>query len=179
MNEMTRTSTTTSEHEETPSADLGQLLAASVTNDGARNPNVISGVVIGELADFSASGEPLVQFPENPSSEPTTARTTIKLSSSDIGCQVVLMFERGDANHPIVVGRLENATSVQPPLPGPWEADVDEERVVLSAKREIELRCGKASIILTKAGKILLRGAYVLSRSSGTNRIKGASVQIN
>ena len=47
---------------------------------------------------------------------------------------------------------------------------------MLTADKEIELRCGKASITLTKAGKILLRGEYLLSRSSGVNRIKGGSV---
>lgn len=47
------------------------------------------------------------------------------------------------------------------------------------AEEEIELRCGGASIVLTRAGKVLLRGAYLLSRSSGVNRIKGGSVQIN
>ena len=51
--------------------------------------------------------------------------------------------------------------------------------LVLSAEQEIVLHCGDASVTLTKAGKIILRGAYLLSRSSGVNRIKGASVQIN
>ena len=41
------------------------------------------------------------------------------------------------------------------------------------------LRCGKASITLTKAGKVLIEGSYVLSRSTGVNRIKGGSVQLN
>ena len=57
--------------------------------------------------------------------------------------------------------------------------DVDGERLVFTAKKEIVLRCGKASITLTRAGKILIRGAYLLSRSSGVNRIKGGSVKIN
>ena len=35
------------------------------------------------------------------------------------------------------------------------------------------------NIMLTRAGKVLIRGAYLLSRSSGANRIKGGSVQIN
>ena len=35
------------------------------------------------------------------------------------------------------------------------------------------------SITLTGAGKVLIRGAYVLSRSSGVNKIKGGSVQLN
>jgi hypothetical protein len=53
------------------------------------------------------------------------------------------------------------------------------ERLELTASREIVLRCGDASITLTRAGKIILRGAYLLSRSSGVNKIKGGSVQIN
>jgi hypothetical protein len=41
------------------------------------------------------------------------------------------------------------------------------------------LRCGKASITLTRAGKVLIQGSYVLSRSTGVNRVKGGAVQIN
>ncbi|TIP53764.1 MAG: DUF2345 domain-containing protein, partial [Mesorhizobium sp.] len=54
-----------------------------------------------------------------------------------------------------------------------------EERLDLSAEREIVLRCGKASITLTRTGKIILRGTYILSRSSGPNKIKGGSIQLN
>ena len=50
---------------------------------------------------------------------------------------------------------------------------------MLTAEHEIVLRCGKASLTLTRAGKVLIRGTYLLSRSSGVNRIKGGSVQIN
>lgn len=61
----------------------------------------------------------------------------------------------------------------------PEEVIVDGKKVIFDAKDEIVLRCGKASITLTRAGKILIRGAYLLNRSSGVNRIKGGSVQIN
>jgi uncharacterized protein (DUF2345 family) len=57
--------------------------------------------------------------------------------------------------------------------------DIDGQRLQFEAKDEIVLKCGKASITLTKAGKIIIRGTYLLSRSSGVNRIKGGSVQIN
>jgi hypothetical protein len=43
----------------------------------------------------------------------------------------------------------------------------------------VVLRCGKASITLTKAGKIIIDGAYVSHRSSGVLRLRGGSVQIN
>ena len=58
-------------------------------------------------------------------------------------------------------------------------AKADDEKLILTAEKEIVLRCGLASITLTRAGKVILRGAYLLSRSSGVNRIKGGSVQIN
>lgn len=56
---------------------------------------------------------------------------------------------------------------------------IDGDAVVLAAEREIVLRCGKASLTLTREGHVVLRGEYVLSRATGVNRIKGGSVQIN
>jgi hypothetical protein len=58
-------------------------------------------------------------------------------------------------------------------------AATPEERLTFTAAREIVLQCGRASIVLTRAGKVLVRGAYVSLRSSGMQRITGASVQIN
>jgi uncharacterized protein (DUF2345 family) len=55
----------------------------------------------------------------------------------------------------------------------------DGQRVDVRAEQEIVLRCGKASITLTRAGKVLIRGAYISSQSSGANRIKGGSVHLN
>ena len=49
----------------------------------------------------------------------------------------------------------------------------------IGALDQLVLRCGKASITLTKAGKVLIQGTYLSSRSSGVNRIKGGSVQLN
>lgn len=56
---------------------------------------------------------------------------------------------------------------------------VDGKRVVIEGQEEIVLSCGESSITLTRAGKILIRGKYLLSRSSGVNRILGGSVQVN
>jgi len=62
--------------------------------------------------------------------------------------------------------------------PGLLEEQVGE-RIDLKAENQITLKCGKASITLTNAGKVIIRGTYLLNRSSGVNRIKGGSVQIN
>jgi len=140
----------------------------------------IDGVVIGVLTGIDSERRPLVVYPGNPSAAALPARSSTALSEEDIGRQVALLFENGDPGAPLVIGRLRHPEEIElRPEVRPVSVDVDGEQVLIEAKQEIVLRCGKASITLTKAGKIILRGAYILSRSSGVNRIKGGSVQIN
>jgi hypothetical protein len=95
-----------------------------------------------------------------------------------VGRDVALLFEGGDPARPIVIGLMHRPAPASIPT-RTVEVEADGERVVVEAERELVLRCGKASITLTSAGKVLIRGAYVLNRSSGVNRIQGGSVQIN
>ncbi|WP_260955709.1 phage baseplate assembly protein V [Pseudomonas citri] len=138
-------------------------------------PTRLEGVVIGVLLDVPEADAPVVGFPGCPGDTGLAARTTTPLSREDIGAQVALMFEAGDPARPLVIGRIQRL----PQTAGPVVAHLDGERLEFSAEREIVLRCGKASITLTREGKVLIRGAYLSSRSSGVNRIKGGSVQIN
>ncbi|PMR67006.1 DUF6484 domain-containing protein [Halomonas heilongjiangensis] len=146
----------------------------------------IDGVVIGLLVGFDDGGYPLVAYPDNAWSSNardagTRARTVIGLGAEDRGRELALMFENGDPARPLILGRMHCPVYSPGGAPGRSGviAETDGERLELRADREIVLRCGRASITLTRAGKILLRGAYLLSRSSGANRIKGGSVQIN
>ena len=52
-------------------------------------------------------------------------------------------------------------------------------RVVIEGKDEVILKCGAASLTLRANGKVVIRGAYLEPHATGTNRIKGGSVQIN
>ena len=143
----------------------------------------IYGALVGSLTGFDDAGRALVDFSGNTKPHPVPAARTVPLSAADVGRPIVLMFEGGQPDKPILLGVVEDGKSVSrasdhadtPRV----EAELDGERLVLTAEKEIVLRCGKASITLTKAGKILIRGAYLLSRSSGVNRVKGGSVQIN
>jgi hypothetical protein len=138
-------------------------------------------VIVGELVATIDNGRtPVVVYPGQAGSAAIAARTVVDLHGVHVGKRVVLMFEGGDGAKPIVLGVLHapEAWPLEPP-PGQVEVDADGERLMVTAKEELVLRCGKASITLTKAGKVLIHGSYVSSRSSGVNRIKGGSVHIN
>lgn len=135
-------------------------------------------VIIGKLTAFNETGQPLVDYPANPTHQPLPALTTVSLTTDQIEQEVALLFSEGDMTRPVIMGLIRADLSVTAET-APVEARVDGQRVVLSADKEIVLKCGKASITLTRAGKVLIRGAYLLSRSSGVNRIKGGSVQMN
>ncbi|WOS65927.1 DUF6484 domain-containing protein [Sinorhizobium fredii] len=134
----------------------------------------IEGVVIGILLGFEA-GVPLVIFLDNPRETAMPARSLADLTSVMIGAEVALLFEGGDATRPLIVGRIVE------PVRKPSTPNVirDGERVHIVGDERIELRCGKATIIMEKDGHITIRGTYVTSHASAANRIRGGSVNLN
>jgi len=134
---------------------------------------------VGVLVAFADASTPLVVC-AGPDGPARAARTTIELAPEHIGAEVLIVFEDGDAARPIVIGRLRKDRA-WPAGEAPPQVDVDADgrRLTLAVKEQLVLRCGQASITLTAAGKVLIQGTYVSSRSSGVNRIKGGSVQIN
>ncbi|MBI3230757.1 MAG: hypothetical protein HYZ45_11460 [Burkholderiales bacterium] len=110
------------------------------------------------------------------------------------GMSIAVMFLQGDTTRPLIIGPM-HADNAQPATPAtleiasqgvtclsaaePTELIVDKERVVIHAGQELELRCGEAAIILTSDGRILLRGVYISSQATTTQRLLAGSVQIN
>ncbi|WP_444993951.1 DUF6484 domain-containing protein [Aliikangiella sp. IMCC44359] len=137
------------------------------------------------------------------------AMSTVAITHEHKGRQLALLFANGDLTKPVIMGVIhsplleilsnvefveEHDDSVSETTPTKTkqdlsvsedsqvdnnEASIDGNRVVLEGKEEIVLKCGDSSITLTKAGKILIRGKYLLNRSTGVNRIMGGSVQVN
>lgn len=149
-------------------SDLFDLVASV-----SPKPAPADGMVVGRLAGLDGAGRPLVDFPGNPAREECTARSTVALEPAHVGREVALLFEGGDLRRPILVGLMQSTSAVRP------EILADGEPVVVEADRELVLRCGAASITLSRDGKIRIRGTDLLARSSGGNRIKGANVRIN
>jgi hypothetical protein len=134
----------------------------------------IEGVVIGIFLGFGEDA-PLVVFPGNPQETAIPARSLTELTSAMIGAEVALLFQEGDPKRPLIVGRI-----VEPARKSTVAQVVrDGERVTITGDERVELRCGKATIIMEKDGRITIRGTYVTSHASATNRIRGGSVNLN
>lgn len=140
-------------------------------------------VLQGQLVALTSDGEPLVDFSGNEERRALLARSSVDISPQDLGRSVLLVFLDGDARRPAIVGVLRTPKD---PSRGSSSGrarrlaiTVDNDRLLLSAYREISLECGKASIRLFSDGRVELRGTNVLSRSSAVNRVKGGYVVIN
>ncbi|MHC4103653.1 MAG: DUF6484 domain-containing protein [Planctomycetota bacterium] len=151
----------------------------------------ITGVRIGKIIRIDENGHVMVDFPGN-TRGPLQSRITNSIGHKLInqagatGQKIILIFENDDPELPIIIDIIQNSVSnlekigfLDSKVDEPEDVYIDGKRVSFNAKEQIVLRCGKASITLTRAGKILIRGTYLLNRSSGVNRIRGASVHIN
>lgn len=161
-----------------PAAAAGSLLQGLIAG---RTVASYAGIVTGRLLAIAENGcRPLVSYVGQPDSAALPAGTTVDLHAQHIGATVLLAFDQGDARRPIVIGVLrERVGWPLPDLPGTVEVSADGERMIVSARRQLVLRCGKASITLACDGKITIDGTEVTSRAVGVNRVRGGSVQIN
>jgi len=166
-----------------PALDGSELLRELVAGESSqpRPAQRIGGVVIGELLALAEGGSRvLVAYPGQPGSAALDARTTVDLHAAHIGREVTLMFEAADPSRPIVTGVLRGEPGW--PLaaaPGEVEVEGDGERLIVSAREQLVLRCGQASITLTRSGRVTIAGTQVSSTATGVNRLRGGFVHLN
>lgn len=129
-------------------------------------------VNIATFCGYGPHGEFLISFDGGCTRQAVVS--AVGLQAADAGRAVVVAPLPGHSGQLAVLARVQ---AHAPPTAA--NLKLDGERIVLHAERDIEMRCGEASIVLTRAGKVLIKGEYVLTRSRGANRIKGAHVDIN
>lgn len=165
----------------TSTARSGQVIAAAF---GSGTP-----VVIGSLICVDGAGVPYVDFPGNPHAAPLPARFIGTLGAPLEGqVAVALAFEGSDRSAPLILGPVNDRivpsanctlSRTVTPAEAPKEVVIDGRKIALNADSELLLRCGNASILLRRDGKLVIKGTEVVSRASGANKIRGGLVNIN
>lgn len=156
----------------------------------AETESPLEGIRIGRVVRRDNEGRIMVTFSGAQGSEIAARVTTTVMQilcvPDPAGREVLLAFENNDPRLPVIIDTMHSildevaaSTDALLEVDKPEDVLIDGRRITFDAQEEVVLRCGKASITLTRAGKVLIRGAYLSSRSSGVNRIKGGSVQIN
>jgi hypothetical protein len=142
--------------------------------DSAKTP----AVTLGRLVGVGSEGQPWIDLPAYGRTG-AAAKTTVPLGASLVGREVVVSFLDGNCDQPVVTGVVQRAGDAAAAGPVSLDAIVDGERVLLTGRREVVLRCGKASIALAADGRVVIKGVSFLATSSGLHRIRGGAVQIN
>lgn len=185
-----------------------EILEALVV-DVEKIAEVAKAIAVGELIMSRFCGQdqlarPHVELFDYPGIKLNIQSSMISLAEVAVGTELALMRTAGDAIEFVVIGKVHrpqtlvldrviSATNLQGghgdqevfgQNPSPNQQNLiplslDGETRLIEAKEELVLRCGEASITLSKNGKIAIRGKYILNRATGVNRILGGSVQVN
>ena len=165
---------------------LRELESSSLSESKDPDVNLVS-PAIGQIKDIPTEGILLVEWGDDNLAE---ARASASLDTYPrdalIGREVLLLFENNDPKKPIAITLLQPISDIGQNLADASITNKDTpevffngEEVIIKARKKIELRVGRASIIIDENGKITTKGEHLLNRATGPIRIKGGHVDIN
>jgi len=143
-----------------------------------------SGITVGRIVSFDSEGRPMVRCGCDVAQPARSLVHVDPARASDLDSlpDVAVVFEDGNPSLPVILGLLHDRLSdaiVAGVASLPETAVVDGKRIVIRAESEIEFVCGASSILLRRDGHVVIKGTQVVSRASGANKIRGATVDIN
>ncbi|MCA9199230.1 MAG: hypothetical protein KDA87_16910 [Planctomycetales bacterium] len=156
------------------------VFSRDVSNAEVTEP---SRLVIGTLVGISASGVPLVEFPGNHAG-PQEAMTAVQLTCEDearthVGREVMLHLE-AEGDRIVLMSFLhERIVADRQDSTGSQSGSQKSKSLHLEADSELQLTCGKSSLVMKKNGKVLLKGIDIVSHAENRQRIVGGEIKIN
>jgi hypothetical protein len=148
----------------------------------AHGPDLLTAIVDG----VDTYGRPRISWHNGPT-KPVVAEVVWMAQEVDWnrcpGINVIIGFMEANPERPIILGLL----TAPPPIQAEAESGADSadeqpappKVLRFESTEEIILECGKSKIMLRADGRITLLGGSLVSEATGTNKIRGGSVQIN
>ena len=164
-----------------------QLLSrpAATTQEAAIVADAFTGALAGHLAGFDEQGRLL--FQEDGAPAPYAAVIGLPLSDEEVAAaaraklRALVIKPDNQPRQPVLVALLREAISAEARHKAACESAtrISGQAVEIDAQQSLELSCGRAHITLHADGRIELNGDYLLSRSRGPIKLKGATIDIN
>lgn len=166
-----------------PRANLLETLIAVAPSGAAAGGGLEA--LTGHLAGIDGDGRPL--FVPEGQEQAVPVAIAIEISDGALvraarsGRRAFVLRTGGETPRFLLAGLVRERVSARArdAGPGQLEVRVDGETVRVEAQREIELSCGKSSLLLRADGRVVLSGVYVVTKSNGPMKIKGATIALN
>ena len=164
-----------------------QLLSrpATTVQEPAITPEPFTGALAGQLAGIDAEGR--ILFCEDGSPTPYAVIIGLAIGDEEVVAAVraqrraLVIKPENQPLQPVLVALLRNGVSAEArdKAVGEPATRIDGQALAIEAQQSLELSCGRARITLHSDGRIELNGDYLLSRSRGPIKLKGATIDIN
>ncbi len=163
-----------------------QLLSrpAATIQEAAIVPDAFAGALAGHLAGFDEQGR--IIFQEDGTQAPYTVEIGLPLSDEEVAAaaraklRALVIKPDNQPSQPVLVALLRERLSAEARDKTATETThINGQAVEIDAQQSLELSCGRARITLHADGRIELNGDYLLSRSRGPIKLKGATIDIN
>lgn len=164
-----------------------QLLSrpAAAIQETANVPGAFAGALAGHLTGIDEQGR--ILFQEDGTQAPYTVEIGLPLSDEEVAAaaqakhRALVIKPENQPRQPVLVALLREAISAEAHHKAACESAtrISGQAVEIDAQQSLELSCGRARITLHADGRIELNGDYLLSRSRGPIKLKGATIDIN
>lgn len=164
-----------------------QLLSrpAAIIREPASLPETFAGALTGHLEGIDDEGR--ILFQEDGAQTPATVVIGLPLSDEEVVAAVqakrraLVIKADNRPSQPVLVALLRECISAEARDKAVCEpaTRISGQAVEIDAQQSLELSCGRARITLHADGRIELNGDYLLSRSRGPIKLKGATIDIN
>lgn len=145
-------------------------------------------VRVGQVLGVNDDHTVVVDYPGNPATPVVARMLTSAANDLDVrqwlGQQALLVFENGDAQRPIVIGLLANTaapvrTSNTLLRDHANNVQLNGKQLKFDGSESVAIVCGKSSIVMHADGRVVIKGTRLVSRAAESNKIKGATIDLN
>lgn len=150
-------------------------------------PETFAGALAGHLAGIDEEGR--ILFQEDGSLTSSPVLIGLSLADEEVADaarakrRALVIKPDNQPKQPVLVALLREGIGAEArdkaDKAGCEATRIDGQAVAIDAQQSLELSCGRARITLHADGRIELNGDYLLSRSRGPIKLKGATIDIN